>query len=288
MEEKNVKYPIILEKPTTRVVVEFLLKQFGIRISGSTKVFLCQKETCEVDLDVPVTNYGANAASEHFICVFSLDKQKGIVPLLPFKEMSEKLVSGSWPEADQTIRDVVKECTIKPDFIITYGRLQMPSGISEMCWCIHEILQDNESGIFDSKATVPEVVQLFTEYLWTLANLSKLSPETAKKSCDEVADENAEPAEIADVFRVEDVILYVLDQVPFEKQKKLCKCFCQKKPEFEEYLAKIDDWNLKTLRTFILQHDVLNYFESYREMIVEAMQQMMPDEGLIDPIGDEA
>lgn len=291
--KKDVKYPIILEKPTTRVVIEFLLKKFGIRLERTDQVFLCQKETCEIDKDVSVSISENNPRSENFVCLFFIDKKDGFVPIVPPQKIKEFVDQKTWGGSEETLSDVMRTLDVRPDFVITFGRLDMPSGISNTCWCVHEFLEVNEgknTGFFGPLTDVPAIVKMFTDYLWNnlpILNASiKESEEGQSKPKFQTRKEatvtEAEP-EIEEVFKMEDIIIQVLNEIPLEKQKRLLMCFCEKKKEFNEHLPEISSWDEKHIKTFILKNDVLNDFDEHREKIAAAMTSMMSNEGIVEP-----
>ena len=301
--KKDVKYPIILENPTTRVVFEFLLKQFGVRINGNDQVFLCPKETCEIDYENQIMNNSADPRSEHFICLFFIDKKQGFMPIVPSENIQKFVVQKTWKDSlQETLGDAIKRLGVKPDFVVTFGRLEMPIGISNMCWCVHEFLwwKDGEvngesEGVFDTIDTIPLTVKMFTNYLWNLPNLkmsaiissistpSEPKPKASKASTASTEKSDEEPVDLGEVFKMETVIKQVLQNIPFEEQKKLLIRFCQKTKDFEGYLDEISSWNEARIKQFILENDILNDFDEHRESIAQAMTSMMSNEGIVEP-----
>jgi len=277
----EIKHPIILENPATYAVVRFFLKKFGLSIANR-HVFLCSRETCEIDEYVKIINHTEKPSSEHFICLFSLDKVNGLVPIVPVQDMKRYVTEQSWQDdSEKTLKEVIKENYIKPDFVITFGRLEMPGGISDTCWAIHEFLtwkddkNEEHEGIFDSKAIVPETVEMFTNYLWeVLLDMVNKPTETKSLEASEKID-NEEPVALGEVFIMESALLTVLEKMPIDKQKQFTICFCKKNKKFHELVNKISSWDKNCLKRFILANDVLNDFDEYREKIAQAMTEIM-------------
>jgi hypothetical protein len=288
---EEVKYPIILEKPTTRVVIEFLLKKFGIEINRNDQIFLCQKETCRIDSNVGIAVSDHDPHAENFVCLFFIDKRDGLTPIMSPEKIKEFVTNRTWEASDETLGSLIREHDIRPDFVITFGRLEMPSGVSSTCWCVHEFLslkEEKNTGVFDALVTVPEIVNMFTNYLWNnmpvLTIGMKGSEEVQLKKGLEISEETieAEP-DPGQIFKMESIFIHVLKGIPLDTKKRLITCFCENREELRKHLPEIPSWDEKRIKTFILKNDVLNAFDEYREEIAEAMTGMMSNEGMVEP-----
>ena len=288
------RHPIIVEFPETRKIVELALKRFGIEINKETHIFVCPQKVCELDEQVKIsTNNPNDPELEHFVCLFFIQKKHGFIPIFSSEKIQEFVKNTTWENSSETLGDMFPRLHGKPEFVVTFGRMCMANGVKQnTSWCIHELLWDDK-GIFDATENDTEVFKKFESYLCSLpiktskplikiqmCNHQNELPEPEEKN----EDEQVEPVDDGEVFRMESAILQVVSKIGFRKQKGLIKLFCQGNEKINILPGKISSWKKVDVKYFILQNDVLNYFEIYREEIATAMTGMMPNEGIVENI----
>ena len=225
------KYPIILESPETRGVVEKLLNTYGIGIQKQSQLFLCSEALSELHNQISVIT---KDEEEYFICAFFIEKGM-LVPIVSsqmiqsFMNKEDVVDENKNPSLQEMIdkASIIFKSSFSPDFVITFGKISMKNGVKEKCWCIHELSQNDES-IFNDINEIASIVQKFSRYVVSPQLKKHVALLDKEEDVIERDDESVE-ADIHEVMKLESAIVTVLDKIAPEKQRQLCFDFCNKK-----------------------------------------------------------